>query len=595
MCGIVGYIGHRLAQPVLLNSLGKLEYRGYDSCGIAVAERSLEVTKAVGRVVELSRLVAKGSATAGIGHTRWATHGAVTTANAHPHIDCRGRIAVVHNGIIENYLELRAALERDGHRFVSETDTEVLPHLIEKYYREGRLEEAVGLAVKCLVGSYAIIVIAAGSKSLVAARRDSPLVIGLGDRENFVASDVSAMLDYTDRVVYLEDGDICRVTADDVFIANSGTTVSRKVQVVPWTAEQVQKGGYEHFMLKEIHEQPKAVSETLAGRISVIEPAVTLDIEAPANPRNIVLTACGSSYHAALIGELLLTRLARVRARAVIASEFEQVEPTLDSDWVIAITQSGETADTLRATKKARAAGCATLAVVNVQGSTATRLCDDTLFVRAGPEVSVAATKTFIAQVVAMYLLALSRGTIDRKAETDLINELKLIPAYLSRLLDRESDIAQHGAYLARFTDIFFVARGINYPVALEGALKTKEISYVHAEAHPAGELKHGPFALLGPNMPVVALAPKDETYSLMQSSMKEIKARGSPVIAVVDEGDSDMEQVADYVIKVPAVQPLLSPILNTVVVQLISYYIAKTRGCPIDRPANLAKSVTVL
>lgn len=594
MCGIVGYVGHGQAQPVLLNSLVKLEYRGYDSCGIALVDSALTITKCVGRVVDLGRILPRSKATLGVAHTRWATHGGVTAENAHPHADCSSRIAVVHNGIIENYSQLREALIKQGHSFRSETDTEVIPHLIEGFF-QGNLEEAVTKALERIDGSYAIIVAAAGTDHLVAARRDSPLVVGTGDQENYVASDVSALLDYTDRAIYLEDGDICTVSYNRVEVVNKGLRATRLVQVVPWTAEQVQKGGYEHFMLKEIHEQPHAVSDTLSGRISVVQPSVNLGVDIPSRLRSVVLTACGSSYHAALLGEYLLSRISGVRARAVIASEFEQVEPTLDGDWVVAITQSGETADTLRAVRLAKAAGCETMAVVNVQGSSAARLCEQSLFVRAGPEVSVAATKTFITQAAAMYLLALAVGAHDPKAGVDMLAELKLVPAKLAQVLDMEQEVAGYARQLAGFSSLFVVARGINYPVALEGALKIKEVSYLHAEGQPAGELKHGPFALLGPQMPVVALAPLGRTHALMQTSIKEIKARGAPLLAIVTEGDRDTEQLADYAVRIPSVHPALSPMLTAVVMQLLAYYIARERGAPIDRPANLAKSVTVL
>ncbi|MDO8472928.1 MAG: glutamine--fructose-6-phosphate transaminase (isomerizing) [Dehalococcoidia bacterium] len=595
MCGIVGYIGHRPAQPILLTALARLEYRGYDSCGIVLHNRSLHLTKCVGRVSDLSKLLSGSRATSGIAHTRWATHGGVTTTNAHPHMDCKGQIAVVHNGIIENYSALRDALVKEGHRFNSETDTEVIPHLIEDYY-DGNLEEAVKRALERIIGSYAIIVAAAGSHELVCARRDSPLVLGVGDQENFIASDVSALLEHTDRAIYLEDGDICTLTEGEVHVTNDGSEVNRATTIVPWTAEQVQKGGYEHFMLKEIHEQPRAVSETLAGRISSVGPSPSLGFEVPPNIRNLVFTACGSSYHAALVGEYLISKYALVSSRAVMASEFEQVEATLtDEDWVIAITQSGETADTLRAVKKAKAKGCKTLAIVNVQGSTATRLCDQSFFVRAGPEVSVAATKTFVAQMVSMYLLLLALGVRDHEIERTLTSELKLMPAKISQMLDHETEISGIADILAQYPSAFFVARGINYPIAMEGALKTKEVSYLHAEAQAAGELKHGPFALLGEKMPVVALAPLDETHSLMQTSIKEIKARGSPLIVLVDENDEDTGQFADYSVRIPHVQPLLVPMMNTIALQLLAYYVAHNRGCPIDRPLNLAKSVTVL
>ncbi|MEW6034023.1 MAG: glutamine--fructose-6-phosphate transaminase (isomerizing) [Chloroflexota bacterium] len=594
MCGIVGYTGYRPVQPVLLNSLKRLEYRGYDSCGIAVLDHGIKVYKAVGRVENLSQVVPETAATIGIGHTRWATHGAVTTANAHPHLDCTGKIAVVHNGVIENFQTLREQLVRRGHVFRSETDTEVIAHLIEESYR-GSLKGAVAKALAEVTGSFAIVVLSSRSRVLVAARKESPLVIGVGDHENFVASDVAAVLDYTDRAIYLEDGDLCTILGDDINISNRGKKASRTVCSVPWTVEQVQQGGYEHFMLKEIHEQPRAVADTLTGHTSVVEPHVTLGIERPEGARQVILTACGSSYHAALVGEYLLSRSCHIPSRAVIASEFEQVEAVLDRDWVIAITQSGETADTLRALKKAKAAGCSTLAVVNVLGSTATRVCDQSFFVRAGPEVSVAATKTFTAQLTAMYLLMLFHSTLDPETRAGLIEELKLLPARVGAILEQETLIAEQGTHLARYDNIFYVARGINCAIAMEGALKLKEVSYIHAEAYPAGELKHGSFALLGPGMPVVVLAPRDETYSMVQTSIKEVKARGSPVIAIADEDDTEVEQLADVVLRVPAANPLFSPVLNTIVVQLLAYYAAKARSCPIDRPVNLAKSVTVL
>ncbi|MBI2858396.1 MAG: glutamine--fructose-6-phosphate transaminase (isomerizing) [Chloroflexi bacterium] len=594
MCGIVGYIGLKQAQPILASSLSRLEYRGYDSCGIATVNHGLEVSKCVGTVDVLLKVLAVSAATCGIGHTRWATHGQVNTQNAHPHVDCKNLFAVVHNGIVENYGELRKSLQKEGHLFNSETDTEVIPHLIEKYYR-GDLKEAVKRALEVIEGTYAIIVVGDDKRQLVCARRDSPLVIGIGDHEHFVASDVSALLDKTDRAVYLEDGDICSITECGLTITNGEHPVTRETVIVPWTADQVKKDGYAHFMLKEIHEQPRAVSETMAGRVSVTLPSVDLEIEAPPRYRNILFTACGSSYHAALIGEQLLSRLAGKTARAVIASEFDQIEATLNEDWVIGITQSGETADTLRSLKKAKAAKCSTMAVVNVQGSTATRLCDQTLLLRAGPEISVAATKTFMAQLTSMYLLALSPSINDSSRSSGLISEMKLLPERLGQILDREDEIAEQAVLLSKYSKMFVVARGLNCPVALEGALKIKEISYVHAEAHPAGELKHGPFALLGQHTPVIALAPIDDTYQAMKSSIKEIKSRGSPLLAIIDERDSEMAQISDNVIRVPTASPLFSPMLNTLVLQLLSYYIAKMRGCPIDRPANLAKSVTVL
>ncbi|MBI2855192.1 MAG: glutamine--fructose-6-phosphate transaminase (isomerizing) [Chloroflexi bacterium] len=593
MCGIVGYIGYRPAQAVLLNSLQRLEYRGYDSCGLALLDHAIESHRSVGRVEDLKHVLTPSPATAGIGHTRWATHGGVTEANAHPHMDCKNNIAVVHNGIIENFQALKSQLLAEGHKFRSETDTEVIAHLIEKHF-DGDLERAVGFALAEIQGSYAMAVLCIGCRKLIAARKESPLVVGVGDRENFIASDVAAVLDYTDRAIYLEDGDICTLSEREISISNCGKGVSRKTCPVTWTADQVQKGGYEHFMLKEIHEGPKAIADTMSDRLSLVEPSVILEVEKLRAARGVILTACGSSYHAALLGEYLLARLCRVSARAVISSEFDEVEPVLDKDLIIAITQSGETADVLRALRKAKSAECGTLAIVNVVGSTATRICDNTMFVQAGPEVSVAATKTFMAQMISMYLLALSNSVLDPRTMATLLESMKLLPAKVNEVLLGESQIAAQAARLAKFDDAFFVARGINYPIAMEGALKLKEVSYIHAEAYAAGELKHGSFALLGPRMPVVVLAPPDETYTNIQTSIKEIKARGAPVLAVVDKSDTELEGFADDLIRVPSVHPLLYPVLNTVALQLLAYYAARARGCPIDRPANLAKSVTV-
>ena len=600
MCGIVGYAGYRDSQPILLESLKRLEYRGYDSCGIAISVNSaletaptIEVHKDVGRVVDMEKNLPCVHGRVGMGHTRWATHGEVSPANAHPHLDCSGRIAVVHNGVIENFQSLRDELTREGHHFSSETDTEVIAHLIENYY-SGDLERAVARALAELVGTYAVIVMAAGHEELVVARRESPLIIGVGDKENFVASDVAAVLDYTGSVVYLEDGDIAVVSGESITITNNGDRVQRERQVIPWSVEEAQKGGYEHFMLKEIHEQPKAIENTLKGHISLIEPLIALDVVKDEGLEDVLIVACGTSWHAALIGEYVIGKLCHLPVRVKVASEFNHYDMAMDKTWVWGISQSGETLDTLQAIKKARALGCPTLAITNVPGSSITRIAEQVFYTRSGPEIGVAATKTFMTQLVALYLLAMSFASLDMMVYEGLIEGLRLLPSKVRQVLDEVGKIAQHARELSPYDNVFFIGRGLNYPVAMEGALKLKEISYIHAEAYPAGELKHGPFALLGRTTPVVAITTKDDTYEPMLTSIKEIKARGPQVIALAEEGDEDIEQFVDAVIRLPQVDPLFSPFLNSVALQLLAYYTAKERGCPIDLPANLAKSVTV-
>jgi len=592
MCGIIGYIGDKQAQPILLSSLSRLEYRGYDSCGIAVSSSGIEVYKDAVRVAELAKALLQLDGTVGIGHTRWATHGEPSQVNAHPHLDCNGNIAVVHNGIINNFQRLKRQLIGEGHNFVSETDTEVIPHLIEKHY-DGNLEKAVEAALRDVEGSYAIIVLMAGEPKLVAARKDSPLIIGIGDRENFVASDVPAILDYTDRVIYLEDGDIGVVTPDSIKIRRHGKEVQREEHKISWSVEDAQKGGYEHFMLKEIREQPKVIRDTLGGWVSVAEPAVDLAVMR-GGLESMLILACGSSYHAASIGKYIVEELLSIPVRAEPASEFNYFTWTLAKTGAIAITQSGETADTLKAIRRLKGVGCPVLAITNVVGSTASRIADQTIYTRAGPEISVAATKSFTAQLMVLYWLALSYSKVDIRRLADLIMGLRQLPGKVQQVLDNEDIILEYANYLSRYKDVFFIGRGINFPVALEGALKLKEISYIHAEGYAAGELKHGPFALLGSDTPVIAIVAQDNTREPMLTNIREVKARGSPLIAVAEEGDEAIKELADSVITVPRVDALFSPVVNTVALQLLAYYTAKYRGCPIDFPRNLAKSVTV-
>ncbi len=593
MCGIVGYIGDKSAQPILLNCLKRLEYRGYDSCGIAVAAGSLEVYKDAVRVQEMARVAPRLKGTAGIGHTRWATHGEPSQVNAHPHLDCSGKIAVVHNGVINNYQRLKRQLTDEGHNFVSETDTEVISHLIEKYY-DGNLEKAVEAALRDVDGSYAIIVLMAGEPKLVAARKDSPLIIGVSDRENFIASDVPAILDYTNRVIYLEEGDIGVVTKDSIKIRRHGTRVVGKEHKILWSVEDAQKAGYEHFMLKEIHEQPRVIRDTLGGYISAAEPETRLVMMTEANLENMLVVACGTAYHAALVGKYIVGELVGIPVRTELACEFTYCHQIPAGTAAIVITQSGETADTLKAMKRLKEMGCRVVVITNVVGSTASRIADQTVYTRAGPEISVAATKTFTAQLMVLYWLALSYSKVDIRRVDSLTMGLRQLPEKVQQVLDNEDKIRDYANYLSGYENVFFISRGINFPIALEGALKLKEISYIHAEGYAAGELKHGPFALLGANTPVIAIVAQDNTYETMLTNIKEVKARRSPVMALVEEGDEAIGELADSVITVPRVDAIFSPVVNTVALQLLAYYTAKQRNCPVDFPRNLAKSVTV-
>jgi glucosamine--fructose-6-phosphate aminotransferase (isomerizing) len=593
MCGIVGYIGEKKAHPILLNSLGKLEYRGYDSCGIAVAADGIEVYKDAVRVKVLEKALSPLDGTIGIGHTRWATHGEPSKVNAHPHCDCTGRIAVVHNGVINNFQKLREQLASEGHILSSHTDTEVIPHLIEKYY-EGDLEKAVELALHDVEGSYAIIVLMADEPKLIAARKDSPLIVGIGDRENIIASDVPAILDYTSRVIYLEDGDIAVITADSIEVKRDGAGVAREEHKILWSVKDAQKAGYEHFMLKEIHEQPKVIRDTLAEYISAAEPAADLAGAGGTSLEDMLILACGTSYHASLIGKYIIEGLVKIPVRVEFASEFNYSGQASARNKAIVITQSGETADALKAIKRLKEEGCQVITITNVVGSTASRIADQIVYTRAGPEISVAATKSFLAQLIALYWLALPYSKVDISRLDDLVMELRQLPVKVQQVLDNEAVILECARQLAEFENIFYIGRGINYPVALEGALKLKEISYIHAEGYAAGELKHGPFALLGSGTPVVAVVAQDNTYEPMITGIKEVKARQSPVLALVGEGDETIGALTDSVITVPQVDPLFSPVVNSVVLQLLAYYVAKQRDCPIDFPRNLAKSVTV-
>lgn len=602
MCGIVGYVGEREALPIILKGLRRIEYRGYDSYGILLLDNSeIEVHKAVGSIERLeSKLSGSERERIGIGHSRWATHGEPSERNAHPHLDSKGEIAVVHNGIIENYQSVKERLLSEC-VFRSDTDTEVIPHLISLSLKNKKgsgkfdweIKEAVKEALSYLKGSYAIIVAVKGFDGLIAAKRDLSLIIGVGDRENFIASDEPAMIEDTSRMIYLEDGDIAVVKKDSIYIENNGSEVNREVRLIDWTMEGVEKGGYEHFMLKEIHEEPRAITDTLRGYL--IRDKIDLGVDLSTDGKAILMVACGSSYYAALCGRYIIESLSKVPVQVEVASEFNCSNFVREgaNTRVIAITQSGETADTIMAMKRAKRYGCKTIAIVNRLGVAAARIADGRIYTRAGPEIGVAATKSFIAQLIIFYLLGLYLSKMPRSEFLKHLEELRRMPQVAQMVLD-ESNIQEYARYLSGYEHVFFVGRGVNLPVAQEGALKLKEISYIHADGYAAGELKHGPFALLTEDTPVIAIINKDNTYEKILGNVKEIKARGAPVIAVAEEGDEEVEKYVEGVIRVPKVNAIFSPIPNTVALHLLAYWTARERGCEIDKPRNLAKSVTV-
>ncbi len=608
MCGIVGYIGEKSVVPILIEGMKKLEYRGYDSAGIAVIEnKKIVVSKSVGRLAnlenKLSAYTPEGAI--GIGHTRWATHGRPSNKNSHPHNDCTGEFAVVHNGIIENYIELKEELEAQGHKFKSETDTEVLPHLIESLY-QGNLEAAVRQVLAKVEGSYAMVVLAKKEPGkLVAARKDSPLVVGLGKGEYFLASDIPAILNHTRDIYIINDGEIVVLTKTGVNITDmSGQSVAKEVFHVDWDAVAAEKGGYPHFMLKEIFEQPKAVRETLGGRLSadnksVILKEIGLSTEGVKNLRQVFIVACGTAYHAGLVGKYFIEDLARIPVVVDIASEFRYRNPLIDeNDLMVVVSQSGETADTLAAMREAKKKGARVLAVTNVVGSTVSREADDVLYTLAGPEIAVASTKAYSTQLIAMFLLGLylaqGRGTISEQLAEELIVGMKQLPEQIQALLDNLEELEAFVRKYAECQSTFFLGRSLDYAVAMEGCLKLKEISYMHAEAYAAGELKHGTLALIVEGVPVVALATQMDVYDKMVSNIKEVKAREATVIGVTFEGNRELKKVVDHVLYVPETHKLLSPVLTVVPLQLLAYHIAVARGCDVDKPRNLAKSVTV-
>src|SRR5271154_6678322 len=617
MCGIVGYVGARRAVPIILEGLKRLEYRGYDSAGVAVYcdDGSLAVRRASGKLRNLTEVMRLDpvDGSCGIGHTRWATHGRPTEENAHPHRDCSGDIVVVHNGIVENYLALKKLLQLEGHKFVTETDTEIIAHLVEKYY-EGNLEDAVRRAVSDLNGVFALVVIASSDPNkIVAARLGPPVVVGLGENEYFVASDVPAILSHTRDMIFLNDGDVATLTLEGVHLTDfKGKPIKAHVRRVLWDPIQAEKGGYKHFMLKEIFEQPRAVRDTMLGRVGQETGRIFLD-EMNIQPRefkefeSIKIVACGTSWHAALAGKFMIEKLARIPVEVDYGSEFRYRDPIVSSDMLtVVISQSGETADTIAAQREAKQHGSKTLAICNVVGSMITREASGTLMTHAGPEIGVASTKAFTSQLTALFILAMYLGqvreTLGAEESSKLVQELVRLPGKLETILSHESIYDELVKKLFRSTDFLFLGRGIHFPMALEGALKLKEISYIHAEGYPAGEMKHGPNALIDENLPVVVIATRDPAsedsrirYEKTLSNIQEVKARNGIVIAVVCEQDAaEVGKVADYTIAIPATTELLLPILEVVPLQLLAYHIAVRRGCDVDQPRNLAKSVTV-
>ncbi len=608
MCGIVGYVGHREAEGVLVGGLRKLEYRGYDSAGLAILENGhLDVRRAVGKLDNLQSLLNGHpmAGTTGIGHTRWATHGRPSERNAHPHR--AGDIVVIHNGIIENFLELRGELAAAGCEMTSDTDTEVIGHLIEMERRSGKtLAAATRAAIARLRGSFAIVALSSSEPDrLVAAKNATPVVVGIGDGENIVASDIPALLDYTRDVLFLEDGEMAEVTATSVVVTTfAGAPVNRASRRITWDPVTAQKGGYKHFLLKEIHEQPVAVVDTLRGRLCQDTQTVCLDeLEALEKQLDridrLTIVACGTAWHAALIGRYAIERLARIHVDVDYGSEYRYRDPVADErTLMIVVSQSGETADTLAAVDAAHERGAPVLAICNVVDSSIARRADHVLYTHAGPEISVASTKAFTTQLSALYLLAIwlgrRKGALTSEDEARYVQALVELPLLMETALKEEEKIARIARQISSATDMLYLGRGVNYPVALEGALKLKEISYIHAEGYPSGEMKHGPIALIDETMPVLVLAPKDDVYEKTISNLMEVQSRGGRILAVTDKADDELVRISEWVIPVPHTESLMMPVLLTVPLQLLAYHVAVERGTDVDQPRNLAKSVTV-
>jgi glucosamine--fructose-6-phosphate aminotransferase (isomerizing) len=609
MCGIVAYVGRRPCLPILIEGLKRLEYRGYDSAGVAVqSEGRLRVVKGAGKIRDLEARLAPESlpGTAGIAHTRWATHGEPNDVNAHPHVDTHGRLALVHNGIIENYAVLKAALQAEGRVFRTETDTEVLAQLVEKYRQRGfKLEEAVVKALADVEGTYGIAVICADEPgTIVGARKGSPLVVGIADGEYFLASDVAPIVNHTRQVVYLDDGEMAVLTPEGFHTSTvTAERIHKAVEEVDWDLTQIEKGGFPHFMLKEIFEQPASVRNSMRGRLDVKEGlarlhGLNLTDEEMREIRRLIILGCGTSWHAGLIGEYMIEEQARIPVEVEYASEFRYRNPIVrEGTTVLVISQSGETADTLSAMREAQRRGARALGIVNVVGSTVARESDGGVYIHAGPEIGVASTKAFTGQVAVLSLLTLALGRLRElgaEAGIQLARELDSIPAKMERILERSDAVRTIAEALSHHDNFLYLGRGYQFPVALEGALKLKEISYIHAEGYPAAEMKHGPIALIDERMPVVFLCTRDGAYDKVMSNMMEVRARRGSILAVATDGDTEVAHQADHVIYVPQTLPMLQPLLSVIPLQLLAYHIAVLRGCDVDQPRNLAKSVTV-
>ena len=612
MCGIVGYVGSKEAYPIIMKGLKRLEYRGYDSAGISIGNKNgISLLKQEGKVIDLEAYAEdrEKSGSIAIGHTRWATHGAPNKINAHPHLSGDGKLSLIHNGIIENYDSIKKALEAKGHVLKSDTDTEVLVHLIEniKNHEEVSLFEAVRIALTEVIGAYAIVVMEEGEcNELIVARKGSPLVIGIGRDEYYIASDASPIIEYTNEVVYLEDGEIARVNCNDTLEIKtiSNESITHYIQELKLSLDTIEKGGFSHFMLKEIYEQPKSILDTMRGRIDSrskeIKLGGILDYEKKiVNADRIIIVACGTSWHAGLIGEYLFEDLARIPVEVEYASEFRYRKPIIrETDVVLAISQSGETADTLAALELAKQKGATVLGICNVVGSSIPRLTHAGIYTHAGPEIGVASTKAFTTQVVVLTLMALhiakQKGALSNTNYHQLITELELIPEKAEKVLEVNNQIEKIAKSFKDATNFLYLGRGYNFPVALEGALKLKEISYIHAEGYPAAEMKHGPIALIDEEMPIVVIATKKGNYEKILSNIQEVKARGGRLIAIVTKGDKAVKELADYCIEIPNCFEELSPLISNIPLQLLSYHIALMRGCNVDQPRNLAKSVTV-
>ena len=607
MCGIVGYVGNKGAKSFLIDGLSKLEYRGYDSAGIAVLDgTSISLVKQKGRLSNLEGAlkIQSSEGTIGIGHTRWATHGEPSDRNSHPHKSSKGDIAVVHNGIIENYLELRKWLISEGYEFFSETDTEVVPNLIHYYY-EGNLFEAVVKATKKLEGSYALGVVCGDEQDkLIAVRKDSPLIVGLGNGENFIASDIPAVIKYTRDVYLLDDNEFVVMDRNGVSILSAnGERIDKNIYKVTWSEDAAEKGGYDSFMLKEIHEQPKAIKDTISSRVSMENGVFFDDFKLSKqdldNVDRVFIVACGTAYHAGLMGKTLIERMAKIPVEVDIASEFRYRNPLVtEKSLVIIVSQSGETADTLAALRDCNRIGARTLAITNVVGSTISREANDVIYTMAGPEIAVASTKAYTTQVVVMHLLALYfgriKGTLEETEEKEIVRALLILPDRIEKLLEKKENIEGIARLLAKEEDLFFLGRGMDYALALEGSLKLKEISYIHCEAYAGGELKHGTIALIEPGTKVIGLFTQGDLKDKMVSNMVEVKARGANIIGLGYHGEELDKSVFDYEIRIPQISDIVAPVLAVVALQLLAYYTAKEKGCDIDKPRNLAKSVTV-